>query len=570
MTDLDKKVLYYKQLEQDKLKREIEEQSKLDNINTFLREIRNEINNKTDYHTSTNYNNIIDKLKGRNIYNDEIISVMPNSKSGHRQLKVKCLLCGEERVVKSKNFFADRPQKEGMCNCKKYAPKPDNRYVDTIRGYDIYVGLGEKQEGCQKLWVKCLKCNQYRKVNAEDYLEYKCIKDCKHIVSEEKISLDFNDFKKIDKYYSMNSFNIGDVLNNGNDIFIGYDNSNGRNIFAVLKCNKCGKVRKIIINEFLKVNNHTLVYSMCECFEKRDVKIGGIYGNLKVMSFDNKRKCYKCICLCESNKIVYREKYKLLSGLSLSCGCLSKELKSKYNCIDYIGATFNNLVVKDFYKLKDSHSKKYIEKGIYWLCKCKLCGKEILLPSKHVVSNVITNCGCKNKRFFETFKIGDFVDDLEIRDIIKLKGVGTFWSVKCPFCNNNFVRLASNICKSHYKSCGCLKRSYGELIVLNILRRYNLKFNEQVSFKELKNGTLRFDFLINKNNNIYLIEYDGLEHYSEDNQFGSKKENFERIQYNDGLKNDFAKLKGIPLLRIPYILDKEKIENLIKKFMGGF
>lgn len=41
------------------------------------------------------------------------------------------------------------------------------------------------------------------------------------------------------------------------------------------------------------------------------------------------------------------------------------------------------------------------------------------------------------------------------------------------------------------------------------------------------------------------------------------------IQYNDKLKNDFAKLKGIPLLRIPYILDKEKIENFIKEYIGG-
>ena len=568
MSDLIRLIEYHKSKELEKVRKEKGIQKDEDTLNLKLSEFRKQLKSDISqkYYFYCIKNMIRNAIK---VENDIILEILPHKKD-NRMLKVKCLLCGNEREVKSKHFFSNRPLREGMCACQKYLPKKDTTYIDTIRGFDIFIGLSEKSNGYQYIWVKCLKCGRYRKVIGEDYLNNLCINSCDHkIDKEEKLrQFNFSSFKPIIPYFSMDTFFEGMQLNNGKDTFLGYKEEAGHK-FAYLLCNNCGKSRRIALNEFLRADKHTLAYLQCSCKNDSVVQIGGIYGNLKVISLDKNKKKYKCKCLCEKENIVYREKYQLLTGISLSCGCLSKDLKSKYNCINFIGKEYNNLIVEGFYKLKDIKMSLQNDLGVYWLCSCKLCGQKVIYPAKHIINNMVTDCGCKNRRFFENYKIGDFIDDLQITDIIRIKGEGTYWSVRCPFCSNNFVRLASNICKGHYKSCGCLRRSYGELLTLNILRKYNFNFKEQVSFEDLKNGTLRFDFLVEKDNKSFLIEYDGLEHLSEKNQFGGKIENFERIQYNDNLKNEYAKLKGIPLLRIPYILDKEKLENMILDFIGG-
>lgn len=568
MKTLEEIISYYNEKELDKLKRNELELNKREELNNFIDFYRKKLSKLTEIE----YIDVISKLYNKDIDTDKIVSYDGEKKDSHRLIKVKCNICNKERVVKSTQFFSKRPLKEGMCECLKYSPKRDNTYVDTIRGTDIFVGLGEKKDGEQLVWIKCLICGKVRCVIGKEYLENSCINSCNHInnIEENLSQFDFDNYELAIPYYSFDYFKINDYVNN-EDIFKGFVKTASKS-FAILKCLKCGKERRVGIQEFLRSDKHTLSYSKCSCKSKNTIILNGIYGNLRVIYFDKCKKKYLCTCLCGKGGI-YRDKYSLLAGVSPSCGCLSKDLKSKYNCIDYVGLEFNNLKVENILKLKNKNDEK-LKNGIYWLCTCKLCGRKVIYPAKLVVKGAITDCGCKNRRFFEKYKSGDVVNNLEIRDIIREKGKGTYWSVKCPFCENTFVRLASNICAGHYKSCGCLKKSYGEILISEILKEHHLNYKEQVSFKELKSGFLRFDFVINKNNKLYLIEFDGLEHYYESSQFSSskvsKKENFDRVRYNDNLKNDFAKLKGIPLLRIPYILDKEKIENLIKEFIGGF
>lgn len=66
----------------------------------------------------------------------------------------------------------------------------------------------------------------------------------------------------------------------------------------------------------------------------------------------------------------------------------------------------------------------------------------------------------------------------------------------------------------------------------------------------------RYDFAIFNNNQlILLIEYDGEQHYKETSFF---KYTLQQQQEIDREKDDFAKQKKIPLLRIPY-WDRNKI-----------
>ena len=63
------------------------------------------------------------------------------------------------------------------------------------------------------------------------------------------------------------------------------------------------------------------------------------------------------------------------------------------------------------------------------------------------------------------------------------------------------------------------------------------------------NGYLRFDFaVLNENNEVIrLIEFDGMQHINMNNYF-----NDFALPERDERKNQYAKEKGIPLIRIPY------------------
>ncbi|WP_291631441.1 hypothetical protein [Clostridium sp.] len=69
----------------------------------------------------------------------------------------------------------------------------------------------------------------------------------------------------------------------------------------------------------------------------------------------------------------------------------------------------------------------------------------------------------------------------------------------------------------HTTSCGCIN-SKGELKISSILNDNNIKYKTQYTFNDLRseNGSLlRFDFAILNDDNklLYLIEYQGKQHY---------------------------------------------------------
>lgn len=125
---------------------------------------------------------------------------------------------------------------------------------------------------------------------------------------------------------------------------------------------------------------------------------------------------------------------------------------------------------------------------------------------------------------------------------------------------------SSHLKNGHTTSCGCIK-SKGEQKITNILQEFNIPFLSEVSFKNLKgyrNGNLRFDFGILKNNKIiYLIEYNGKQHYQKTNGWNIEEE-FKIRQINDKIKIKYCKKQNIPLIIIPYTHFKElSIKDLI-------
>ena len=73
------------------------------------------------------------------------------------------------------------------------------------------------------------------------------------------------------------------------------------------------------------------------------------------------------------------------------------------------------------------------------------------------------------------------------------------------FTGENLVTLESLIVICDVFNCSSdeiLGRFNEEAYISEILKEHHLNYKEQVSFKELKSGFLRFDFVINKNNNL--------------------------------------------------------------------
>lgn len=103
------------------------------------------------------------------------------------------------------------------------------------------------------------------------------------------------------------------------------------------------------------------------------------------------------------------------------------------------------------------------------------------------------------------------------------------------------------------------------------LENNNIKFISQYKFDTCKNKQkLPFDFAIFIDNKIFLIEYNGLQHYKPMG-FGNKNENTGIEKLERTIKNDTIKLKWcqenrISLLIIPY-LEFNNIEQKIRDFL---
>lgn len=113
-----------------------------------------------------------------------------------------------------------------------------------------------------------------------------------------------------------------------------------------------------------------------------------------------------------------------------------------------------------------------------------------------------------------------------------------------------------------------LSQSKGEKKTEYWLTENEISYLDQITFDDCKyKGLLKFDFAIfDKNNNlIYLIEYDGIQHFEPVEHFGGE-ENFEITKLRDNIKNEYCKKNNIPLLRIPY-WDYDNIEQILNNFI---
>lgn len=128
---------------------------------------------------------------------------------------------------------------------------------------------------------------------------------------------------------------------------------------------------------------------------------GQKFGRLIVIEDDGTRtkgKQVKWRCRCECGNLKHVKGSHLKDGRIKSCGCLNDE-KRRERYKDMSG--FSN---KAFDVLERDHSDN---QRVYWRCKCKKCGEEVVLNTNQIHN--YKSCGCDQHP-----SRGEFLD--KIRD----------------------------------------------------------------------------------------------------------------------------------------------------------
>lgn len=123
---------------------------------------------------------------------------------------------------------------------------------------------------------------------------------------------------------------------------------------------------------------------------------GQVFGRLTVLERDysknnqqRKPVYWLCQCTCGNQKSIRRDK--LVNGITQSCGCYSKEIRSKLFLIDLTGQQFGRLTVLERDMTKPIGKSCFA----YWKCKCS-CGNIVSVRGDHLRDNTTQSCGCLN------------------------------------------------------------------------------------------------------------------------------------------------------------------------------
>ena len=241
---------------------------------------------------------------------------------------------------------------------------------------------------------------------------------------------------------------------------------------------------------------------------------------------------------------------------------------------DERGNVYNKLTVIDF-------AGRNHRGEILWNCICE-CGKETIRSGAELrrprSKKMCVDCAAKlvSERQFK-----NHADEIHGHlTVLKptrkdLKTGNIFWLCQCDCGNQIEVRSFYLNYNSPYEqlSCGC-QVSNGEYHLNKILNKYKINYKTQFQINDcrssISNYPYKFDFAIFDQNDIllFLIEYNGKQHY-ESNQTGwNTEEHFEKVHFRDTEKEQYCINNNIPLLIIPYTVSTEKdIEKKLLDFI---
>ena len=230
--------------------------------------------------------------------------------------------------------------------------------------------------------------------------------------------------------------------------------------------------------------------------------------------------------------------------------------------IDITGQKFNSWTVLD--RVLDNNKK-----GTYWRCQCD-CGKIKEVATTSLRNGSSKSCGCQRQQKMRTNN-GKFINETGNRygkllvlgqDMeLSIQKHRAQWICQCD-CGNTTTVSSKCLREGKTKSCGCLI-SVGEENISKILRENNIQYKSQYQVN-IDNIYYRYDFCLLENNNVIrLIEFDGIQHYDDTQKHWGQ--DISKTKERDNIKNNYALQNNIPLVRIPYI----KRDNITLEMLLG-
>ena len=247
----------------------------------------------------------------------------------------------------------------------------------------------------------------------------------------------------------------------------------------------------------------------------------------------------------------------------MTCNKCANQRRSDNNRINVVGNKYGRLTILEIIPNTQPTRVK---------CVCD-CGNVYIGRQADIICGHTHSCGCLHKDMTSESNtknwsgmISEYGVEFLHQDTMNHKGQW-LWRCKCGICRHEFTALPAKINNGHITSCGCALQSAGERYILSVLQELKADFVEQYSFQECKyKQLLRFDFAVFENNKLlYLIEYDGKQHFEPIDWFGGI-DGFEATKIRDGLKNKFCQERNIPLLRFPYTLSSKEINQKIYEY----
>lgn len=218
---------------------------------------------------------------------------------------------------------------------------------------------------------------------------------------------------------------------------------------------------------------------------------------------------------------------------------------------------FNDLTGQVFERLTVINRAPNRNNKVFWHCLCE-CGNEIDARGDQLKNGRTKSCGCYSKEKFAAQGELNF-KDLTNQKFGKLTALYPiknetetryYWICQCE-CGNLARVRGSSLTTGNTQSCGCIK-SVGEANIKLLLQNNNINFISQYHIN-LNKKDYFYDFAIVDINKtvLRLIEFDGIQHFGRVSGWFTEERKV-ALQQSDAIKNNYALINNIPLVRIPY------------------
>jgi hypothetical protein len=243
---------------------------------------------------------------------------------------------------------------------------------------------------------------------------------------------------------------------------------------------------------------------------------------------------HEFICICGNHFTTTFAKFQ--NRNKTQCNICGRNKRYNQDKLKYIDV--KNRIEKYGCKLLSKEYTSYKDKNLEILCHCG----EIYVTSLSCYENSKHQCHSCSKNDSNNFKKLYTVEDIKdlcilnnsllISYDINSEYIRTKDKIilQCKKCGKHFTTSLGYILSTKKFICNdcaysLAPSSIGEILVKNILSNIkDISFKEQYSFNDcIDKIPLRFDFAVFKNNYLYLIEYDGIQHFAPFDYYGGEK-----------------------------------------------